>query len=143
MIHESFEEKLHTHIKQHLENDFNCGVRTIGGTADHVHILFLLDPDHAMKDIIKNIKGESSHWVNQQNFTRMKFAWQVGYGAFSVSESNLKTVEEYIQHQKEHHKKKTFMDEYSEFMSKHSLQYIPETVETVSLNEHTDIRTHD
>ena len=131
MIHEKFEEKLHTHIKVHLEEDFGCGVRTIGGAADHVHILFLLDPNHALKDIMKNIKGESSHWVNELDLTQMKFLWQVGYGAFSVSESNVKVVEEYIKNQKEHHKKLTFLDEYRAFMAKNGLQCDPETVETV------------
>lgn len=61
LIHASLEEKLHPHIRCHLEDDFGCNVRSIGGTVDHIHILFLLDPSHAMKDIIKNIKGESSH----------------------------------------------------------------------------------
>jgi REP element-mobilizing transposase RayT len=131
LIHESFEEKLHTHIKRHLEDDFGCRVRIIGGTADHIHILFLLDPNYSIKDIVKNIKGESSHWLNQQNLAKLKFAWQIGYGAFSVSESNVSGVEQYIQNQKEHHKKITFMDEYKEFMTKHGLQYVPETVETV------------
>ena len=131
MIHDNFEEKLHAHIKEHLEEGFGCGVRTIGGTADHVHILFLLDPNHAMKDIMKNIKGESSHWVNQLDLTQRKFSWQVGYGAFSVSESHVTRVEEYIKSQKEHHKKLTFMDEYIAFMTKHGLQCDPETVKTV------------
>lgn len=131
LIHNDFEEKLHSHIRQHLECDFGCRVRIIGGTADHVHILFLLDPNYSIKDIIKNIKGESSHWQNQQNITKLKFAWQIGYGAFSVSESNVTGVEQYIQNQKEHHKKITFMEEYEQFMRKHGLPLRSETVETV------------
>jgi putative transposase len=131
LIHQSFEEKLHEHIKHHLEDDFNCRVRVINGTADHTHLLFLLDPSHAVKDIMKNVKGESSHWVNQENLTKVKFVWQVGYGAFSVSESNVDNVEQYIRNQKEHHKKITFMEEYEEFMRKHGLPLRSETVETV------------
>jgi uncharacterized protein with von Willebrand factor type A (vWA) domain len=81
---------------------------------------------------LKNIKGESSHWINQQNLLKVKFAWQVGYGAFSVSESNVNDVEQYIRNQKEHHRMKTFTEEFDEFMKKHGLTYLPETVQTVS-----------
>lgn len=121
MIHNRFEDKLHKHIKEHLENDFDCPVRIINGVENHVHILFLLSPNYSVKDILKNVKGESSHWVNQQDFTKLKFAWQTGYGAFSVSESIVDNVEEYIRNQKEHHRKKSFQEEYSEFMQKHGL----------------------
>jgi REP element-mobilizing transposase RayT len=134
LIQDDFEEKLHTHIRQHLENDFGSRVRIIGGTADHIHILFLLNPNHTIKDIAKNIKGESSHWLNQQNLTKLKFSWQIGYGAFSVSESNVDVVEQYIGNQKEHHKKKTFRDEFKEFMSKHGLKYVPENDESFNRN---------
>ena len=128
-IQENFEKPLHDHLTHHLTDDFECCVRALNGTTDHLHILFLLSPNFALKDIMKNIKGESSHWVNQQNFTRMKFTWQTGYGAFSVSESNLNAVERYIQHQKEHHKKMTFAEEFELFMKKHGLQMNQQTDE--------------
>lgn len=83
---------------------------------------------------MKNVKGESSHWVNQENLTKVKFVWQVGYGAFSVSESNVDNVEQYIRNQKEHHKKITFMEEYEQYMRKHGLPLRSETVETVPGN---------
>jgi hypothetical protein len=91
----------------------------------------LLDPNYAVKDILKNIKGESSHWVNQENVTRLKFAWQTGYGAFSVSESSVSAVQRYIGNQKEHHRKKTFAEEYGEFLEQHGLSLRQETVQTV------------
>ena len=125
-------DELYCHMKRHLEDDFNCRVSGMNGTIDHVHILFLLDPHTAIKDIIKNIKGESSHWINQKDFLKNKFAWQVGYGAFSVSDSTADIVKRYIENQKEHHRKKTFLEEYGEFMNQHGLIYLPETVETVS-----------
>lgn len=124
LIHPDIEGLLHEHIRRHLSEDFNCGVRILNGTADHIHILFLLDPNHAVKDILKNIKGESSHWINQQNLLKAKFSWQTGYGAFSVSESNVPDVERYIKNQKEHHRKTTFMEEYDQFMKKHGLAII-------------------
>lgn len=135
LIRPEFEEHLLQHMKEHLEKDFTCPVRVINCTLDHVHILFLLDPSYAVKDILKNIKGESSHWINQKNLIKSKFAWQTGYGAFSVSESNVSVVERYIKNQKEHHRKKTFAEEYEEFMKKHGLHPQSETVLTVPASE--------
>ena len=96
-------------------------VRIINGMADHIHILFLLNQNHSIADVFKQIKGNSSHWINQQNFMTSKFAWQIGYGAFSVSESMVKEVEKYIRNQKEHHKKITFREEYELFIKKYGL----------------------
>ena len=128
IIFSSFEEKLYSHIREHVENDFQCPIIAINGMTDHIHILMRLTQHIAIKDILKNIKGESSHWINQQDFTRTKFAWQTGYGVFSVSESMVDAVKQYIQNQKEHHRLKTFIEEYEEFM----LQYNTETDESVS-----------
>jgi REP element-mobilizing transposase RayT len=119
LIRTEFEESLHDHIKNHLEKDFGCCLQAMNGTADHLHILFLLDQNYAVKDILQNVKGESSHWVNQKDFMKTKFAWQTGYGAFSVSKSNLNDVEIYIKNQKEHHRKKSFAEEYQEFIDKY------------------------
>lgn len=124
LIKETFEKKLYAHITKHLEKDFDCTIRIINGTADHVHILFLMSQNFAIQEIFKNIKGESSHWINSQKIIKDKFAWQVGYGAFSVSESNVKSVEEYIRNQKVHHKKQTFADEYDAFMKKYGLNIV-------------------
>jgi REP element-mobilizing transposase RayT len=124
LIHPSIEAKVYAHIANHLEKDFNCPVRIINGMPEHVHVLFLLNPNFAIKDILKNAKGESSHWINQENLIKSKFSWQTGYGAFSVSESNVEKVEQYIRNQKEHHRQKTFMEEYNEFMEKHGLLFI-------------------
>ncbi|MGA7160763.1 MAG: IS200/IS605 family transposase [Bacteroidota bacterium] len=130
-IDENLEEKLYVHLRDQLEQDFGCTVRSLGGMADHVHILFQLNPNFAVKDIVKNIKGESSHWVNQKNLTMSNFVWQTGYGAFSVSESKIEVVESYIRNQKQHHKRKTFVEEYEEFIKKHGLSFHAETAEVV------------
>ena len=132
LILPEFEPKLHAHIKMQLEEDLGCRVSAIDGTRDHVHILFLLNPNFAVKDILKNVKGESSHWVNQQNIAARKFAWQTGYAAYSVREPDLHVVEEYILNQKEHHRKKSYFEEYQQIAREHGLQAQPETVETVS-----------
>ncbi len=131
LIHQSLENKLYQHIREHLERDFRCSVKSINGISDHIHVLFLLNPNFALKDILKNIKGESSHWINQENLTKEKFAWQTGYGAFSVSESIIDKVNLYILNQKVHHKEKSFAEEYEEFMKKHGLLLFDQTDKSV------------
>lgn len=116
LINSALESKLYHHIKSNLEKDFSCQVKSINGMNEHIHILFMLNPNYTVVGLIKNIKGESSHWINSNKFLNNKFAWQTGYGAFSVSESKLKDVEKYIESQKEHHKKITFIEEYEKFM---------------------------
>ncbi len=118
-----FEQKLYIHIKYLLEKDFECRVEIINGTADHIHILFLLKQNISLADIAKNIKGNSSHWVNQNNFIKTKFAWQTGYGAFSVSESMMENVKRYILNQKEHHRKISFAEEYKRFAEKYGFDF--------------------
>jgi REP element-mobilizing transposase RayT len=134
LIGSNFKKALYAHIMSHLVESFGCRVRIINGTGDHVHVLFLLDPNHALKDILQNIKGESSHWINQQNLLQGKFAWQTGYGAFSVSESVVKDVERYIKNQKNHHLKMTFKEEYERLMKKHGLMLSTETDKSVRAN---------
>lgn len=112
--------KVCDHMRSYLE-ELGCGVRTINGTSDHVHMLFLMAHDKSISQIMKSVKGESSHWINQRDFLKLKFAWQVGYGAFSVSESNVRKVENYIARQKEHHRKISFREEYEMFLHKHGL----------------------
>lgn len=107
-----------------LENDLECKVRIINGTEDHLHFLFLLSPNFTLKDIFQNVKGESSHWINSSDFTKGKFAWQTGYGAFSVSESMVNEVEKYIQNQKEHHKKLSYQEEVDVFIKKYGFQIL-------------------
>lgn len=118
-IKKSFEPKLHNHIKDLIETDFGSKVESINGTPDHLHILFLLNQNFAIADIVKNIKGNSSHWINQNKFISEKFAWQTGYGAFSISESMIGDVKKYIENQKEHHKKLSFAEEYKKFEEKY------------------------
>lgn len=77
LIKNLFEEKLHNHIKKLIETDFKSKVEIINGTADHLHILFLQSPNYSVADIAKNVKGNSSHWINQNQFTN-RFAWQTG-----------------------------------------------------------------
>ncbi|MBL7831945.1 MAG: transposase [Saprospiraceae bacterium] len=88
---------------------------------DHIHCFFLLNPQKSIADVIKQIKGSSSHYINQNNLIADKFAWQTGYAAYSVSESGVEKVFEYIKNQKQHHTMKTFQQEYDEFLKLYGL----------------------
>jgi putative transposase len=88
---------------------------------DYVHILFLQNPQKTISDLIKQIKGSSSHFINRQELILEKFAWQNGFAAFSVSESQLDVVHNYIKNQKQHHLKKKGQDEFDEFIKLHGL----------------------
>ncbi len=118
----SFEKDLYKHIKSLLEFDFKCKVEIINGTSNHLHILMLQNPQYSITEIVKNIKGNSSHWINQSKFISTKFAWQTGYGVFSVSQSKIKAVVNYIEKQKDHHKKISFEEELNKFEIIHGLQ---------------------
>ncbi|MDQ3022125.1 MAG: transposase [Bacteroidota bacterium] len=121
LINETLESKLYNYIKSQLMLTYKIEVKIVNGIENHIHILFLLNQNFAIKDIIQNIKGGSSHWINQNNLIESKFSWQTGYAAYSVSESNLKKAEEYIRNQKELHKKISFKEEYLLFIKKHKL----------------------
>jgi len=93
--------------------------------ADHVHALIDLPTDASIEDIVQLLKGSSSHWINSNDVVKGKFAWGRGYGAFSVSESNVDTVARYIAGQDEHHRVRTFADELKDFIDRHGLKPRP------------------
>jgi len=95
----------------------------VGGTADHVHILVSLSSSISVADGIRLIKGNSSKWVNETFPSSMGFAWQTGYGAFSVSRSFIPETISYINNQASHHRVTTFQDEYLLFLKRHGLEY--------------------
>jgi len=94
----------------------------IGGTTDHVHLLVGLRATHALAMFVQDIKQTSSRWIHETIGVK-NFAWQPGYGAFTVSVSNCDAVKEYIANQVEHHRTKTFQEEYIAFLQKHGVEY--------------------
>lgn len=86
---------------------------------DHVHMLFRLSPKYTLMDVIKQVKGACSEHINKNELTKKRFAWQTGYSAYSVSESALQRVYNYILRQKQHHLKQSFDKEYNDFLAKH------------------------
>lgn len=124
LIHTAVEKTIHRYLSDQLR-ELGCPVRIVNGMPDHIHALFLLSPQKTIADVIKQIKGSSSHYINGNNLIDHKFAWQSGYAAYSVSESAVDRVFQYIQNQKEHHQKNTFQQEYDEFIELHGLKINP------------------
>jgi REP element-mobilizing transposase RayT len=107
LIHPSIENKIYESIAEQFQEQ-GCTVKIINGMPDHVHCLFLLNPKKSIAEVIKKIKGSTSHNANQSSLIPEKFAWQTGYAAYSVSESGLGSVYNYIKSQKQHHRKKKY-----------------------------------
>lgn len=122
LIHATWEDALFRYITGIIQNHGHR-VLQVNGMPDHVHILFGMKPDQALSDLIKQVKQDSSKWINQQGYVQGRFSWQAGYGAFSYSKSQIPRVVRYIQNQKEHHKKKTFREEYLEFLKAFEIDF--------------------
>ncbi len=95
----------------------------INGMPDHVHILIGLKPNKALSDLVRDIKANSSRFINEKAWINGKFEWQTGFGAFTYSHSQLTNVINYIQNQEEHHKSKTFKEEYVEFLKLYNVDF--------------------
>ena len=95
----------------------------IGGTEDHIHILCRLKADIAVSDSMRQIKGSTSRWINEQKLVDTKFAWQSGYAAFAVSDSVIPQIVEYIKTQEKHHEKLTFKDELRKYLTAQGLPF--------------------
>jgi putative transposase len=118
ILKNDFRYLLHQHIKENATKK-EIFLDRINGYYDHVHCLISLSSNQSIEKVIQLIKGESSFWFNNKSgFNATRLEWQDEYFAVSVSESNLEIVRNYIDKQEEHHKKKTFADEYNEFISK-------------------------
>ncbi|HOF17634.1 MAG TPA: transposase [Phycisphaerae bacterium] len=95
----------------------------MNGPADHVHFLGILHPKHAFSDLFRDVKAITSNWIHESFPAMQNFAWQAGYSAFSVSQSQLGAVKSYIARQEEHHRKRSFEEELVALLEKHGLEY--------------------
>jgi len=95
----------------------------VNGVGNHVHIFVGLKPDMKISDLARDIKNNSTNFINKMKWINRKFSWQAGYGAFSYAESQVEVVFNYIKNQENHHKKKTFKEEYLEFLKKFCVEY--------------------
>lgn len=105
-----------------IVRELNGSSWIIGGTADHVHGLWLVPTTMALADMMRVVKTNSSRWVHEQ-YPHKEFGWQAGYGAFSVSQSASADVRTYIERQAEHHRKLTFQEEFLAFLKRHGIEY--------------------
>ncbi|MEX2336868.1 MAG: IS200/IS605 family transposase [Fulvivirga sp.] len=123
LLQKSIRQSVFDHIKENaLMKDIYLDF--INGHFDHVHCLISLKADQAISKVVQLIKGEASFWINQQKLVENKFGWQDEYFVVSVSESHVNRVRNYIKNQEEHHRNKTFQEEYEEFMNRYGLERV-------------------
>jgi putative transposase len=95
----------------------------INGTMDHVHLLVKLGRKTAIADLVEEVKSSSSGWIKSKGANYQRFYWQAGYGAFSIGQSGVNALKKYIANQKEHHRIKTFQEEFREFLHRYEIDY--------------------
>jgi REP element-mobilizing transposase RayT len=122
IIQSKWKEDLYKYMTGIIQND-NHKLLAINGMPDHIHILIGLRPAQSISDLMKDVKQSSSKWINENKLTNGHFEWQEGYGAFSYSKSQIGQVVNYIQNQELHHEKKTFREEYLDFLEKFEVDY--------------------
>ena len=109
-----------------IVNNKKQKVIAINGVENHIHILLMIKRDVMISDVVRDIKANSTRFINEKNWVTGKFEWQVGFGAFSVGHTQLDVVVQYIHNQEEHHRLKTFREEYLEFLREHEVEFKPE-----------------
>lgn len=126
-IDASWRPRLHAYLGGSLRT-VDAMPLAIGGTNDHVHLLFGLNTSHRFKDVMREIKRASSRWVHQE-LNLQPFSWQEGYSAFTVSPTAVDSVRSYIANQEEHHRRKTFREELIKFLETAGIEYDPKFLE--------------
>ena len=122
LILPQWEERLHKYITGIVQNK-EQKMLAINGMSDHLHFLIGMKPSCCLSDLVREIKKSSNDFIKVEKLSKFKFSWQEGYGAFSYSHSQLNDVIAYITNQKEHHRKKSFKEEYVEFLKKFNFDY--------------------
>ena len=122
LIGKSWSEELYKYIAGIIQAKKQKSI-IVNGMPDHIHIFFGLRPSMAVSDLLRDVKNNSTNFINKRRFVRGKFSWQEGFGAFSYSNSQVKGIYDYILNQEEHHMKKTFKEEYMELLNKFEIEY--------------------
>ena len=122
LINKKWEDELYKYITGIVQGN-NHKMLVVNGVSDHIHMFVNIKPDQSVSDLLKEVKGSSSKWINEKGFLRGKFNWQAGYGAFSYSKSQIDRVIKYINRQEEHHKKKSFKVEYQALLDAFEIEY--------------------
>ena len=125
IIHPKFQDEVYKYMSGTI-NSMGHKALAVNGMPDHIHVLIGLHPTMAISDLAKELKRSSTNFINQKNWMPGKFQWQTGYGGFSYSRSQIDYVINYIKNQKAHHQKKTFKEEYLEFLRDFEVDYNPD-----------------
>jgi putative transposase len=122
LIDKTWKERLHQYMTGIVQNNGHKLLR-INGMSDHVHVLIGLRSSQSISELMQNLKRDSSAWINTEKLTPYRFAWQEGFGAFSYSHSHIDEVIKYIENQEEHHRKRSFLEEYKTFLQKFEIDF--------------------
>jgi REP element-mobilizing transposase RayT len=122
-ISESIAPDLYAYMATVFHDECKSTAKLIGGVEDHIHALFNLSRTWCMADVVEAVKTSTSKWMKTQGTVFRNFSWQSGYGAFSVSRSNVDLVTEYIRDQREHHRRQDFKGEFRGLLEKHDVEY--------------------
>lgn len=122
IIKKSWKDELYKYISGIIQNHGHK-LLEINGMPDHIHVFFGMRPTQSLSDLMQDIKGDSSQWINKKRFVPGRFSWQEGYGGFSYSKSHVNHVIDYIKNQEIHHHKRTFVEEYLDFLEKFEVPY--------------------
>ncbi|HRI84275.1 MAG TPA: IS200/IS605 family transposase [Ignavibacteria bacterium] len=132
LIQKEWKEELNKYISGIITGKEQKSI-IVNGMPDHIHVFVGLKPSMRISDLVRDIKNNSTNFINENGFLNRKFSWQNGYGAFSYSQSHIKNVYNYILNQEKHHMKKTFREEYFEFLEKfevdHNEKYLFDWIE--------------
>lgn len=122
LIRENWQIDLYKYMSGIIANDGHK-VFAIDGMPDHVHVLVSMNPKQAPSDLMHDVKRSSSLWINEKRLVAGKFSWQEGFGVFSYGKSQIPDISRYIAHQREHHEKRTFIEEYIQFLKLFEVEY--------------------
>ena len=125
LIHKEWQETLYKYNAGIISNQ-KQKLMMMNGVADHVHILVGIKADKSISDLVRDIKAHSTKFINEQGFVKGRFEWQEGFGAFSVSQSQVTKLIVYIRNQEKHHQKQSFQSEYLEFLKAYEIDFKPE-----------------
>jgi len=122
LIRSEWKEKLYSYIAGIIKGKNQKSI-IVNGISNHLHVFVGLLPSMAVSDLVRDIKNNSTNFINKNKLVKGKFSWQEGYGAFSYSHSQIESVYNYILNQEKHHNKKTFKEEYLEFIKLYNIDY--------------------
>ncbi len=122
LLHESWRQEIFKYMAGIIKEKKQKPI-IVNGVSDHVHLFVGLKPSMCISDLVRDIKSNTTNFINEKKILRNKFSWQEGYGVFSYAHSQINTVYHYVENQKEHHRKKSFREEYIDFLEKFQIEY--------------------